>query len=377
MAANLFTGATDSNWGTGTNWLLGVPTAVDGNVATFNATSPACTVNASARVCNNIDFTGYTNTITMSQQITVSGNITHDSGYTVAGAGALAANANCTLTSNGFVWPNPFTFQNNSTTLTLADNAKVTGLTMLGSGTGAVALNGFQLESAGGVTWGVTTGNISGSTVLLISGTGTLTTNMTTGSLRLSTTFNSGGTLTWSGSNFNYAGGTLTYTAGTFAGTIPALLTNIATTTTFATAGIAWNNVTLSGVGATNTFSNDMTINGLFTDGSATNVVTNNGSNIICNGGLRYGGSSGLCTGTTVIKLKATQTVDAPSFTTGGILNPITFDAGSGTVTWSNRFNIDPSKLLYLSGTVTTSGTGGGTWTTGGSGGTRSYGLMT
>ncbi|MEK9135042.1 MAG: hypothetical protein AAB451_01980, partial [Patescibacteria group bacterium] len=76
MAANIFDGSTDSNWGTAANWSLNaVPTATDANVATFDATSPACTVNAPNRVCNGLDFTGYTNTITMTFQITVSGSV--------------------------------------------------------------------------------------------------------------------------------------------------------------------------------------------------------------------------------------------------------------------------------------------------------------
>lgn len=129
MAVNLFTGATNNNWGTATNWSQGtVPTASDGHVTTFDGTSPNCTVNTSNRVCNNIDFTGYTGTITMTFIITVSGNITYSSTMNVAGASAMQMNANGTITSNGFSWPNTFVWSATCTP-TLSGNFTVTGST--------------------------------------------------------------------------------------------------------------------------------------------------------------------------------------------------------------------------------------------------------
>ena len=107
MAANIFTGTTNSNWGTATNWSLGsVPTASDGHVATFDASSPDCTINASSRVCNAIDFTGYTNTISgdAARTLTVSGNITLGAGMGDGGNIMIQSNANLTLTTNGYAW---------------------------------------------------------------------------------------------------------------------------------------------------------------------------------------------------------------------------------------------------------------------------------
>ena len=60
MAANIFTGAINANTNNAGNWsLLSIPTFSDGNVATWGATSPNCTVNATLS-CNAVDFTGYT-----------------------------------------------------------------------------------------------------------------------------------------------------------------------------------------------------------------------------------------------------------------------------------------------------------------------------
>lgn len=122
MAVNLFTGATNSNWATATNWSLGtVPTSTDTHVTTLDATSPNCTVNGSNRVCNALDFTGYTNTITMSFAIYSYGNITLSNTMNVLGSGALAIVASGTFTTNGFQWPNSFAVGGNTQSYTFAD----------------------------------------------------------------------------------------------------------------------------------------------------------------------------------------------------------------------------------------------------------------
>lgn len=183
MAANIFSGATDSTWGTATNWSLGaVPTASDTNVATFDATSPACTVNASNRVCNGLDFTGYTNTITMTFNITVSGSVTLAAGMTIAGTGTLAINTTSTLTSNGKTWPNALTITGATSTHTLADNWTVSGLVSVASSSQAVTINGNTINCGAGITFNATSGSVSGSTVFNVTATGTLSApSITTG----------------------------------------------------------------------------------------------------------------------------------------------------------------------------------------------------
>jgi hypothetical protein len=128
---------------------------------------------------------------------------------------------------------------------------------------------------------------------------------------------------------------------------------------------------TLSGAGAIFTFADNATFTGSLILGSGTNAVTVNGSTITCNGGLRYAGTTGLVTGTTILKLAATQTLDAPSASSGRIGNIINIDAGAGTITCSVLFFVDFNKLLLTSGTVVTTA---GTWAAvgGGSGGLQS-----
>jgi hypothetical protein len=115
MAINLFTGATNSNWGTSTNWSLGiVPLSNDGHIVTLNATSPNCIVNASARSCTHIDFTGYTNTFTRNNTLAINGNMTLSSAMTFAGTSSISIIGNSNVTTNGKSIPNTFQFGNSS-----------------------------------------------------------------------------------------------------------------------------------------------------------------------------------------------------------------------------------------------------------------------
>ena len=112
MAIRTWRGTIDSNWGTAGNWLEGaVPLVADDVI--FDATSPNCTVNASARPCKSINFSAYTNTITMTFGINVAANtstgvqVILGSGMTINGSGAInIARVSTILRSNGKVWPN-------------------------------------------------------------------------------------------------------------------------------------------------------------------------------------------------------------------------------------------------------------------------------
>ena len=138
------------------------------------------------------------------------------------------------------------------------------------------------------------------------------------------------------------------------------------TTTTAALNGVTWNNVTLVGVApSTITLNENLNLTGLLTTGVTSNAMTLTGSTINVGGGVRYNGTSGTISGTTVINVNSTQTLDGPSATSGGINNPITINVPGGTVTVAATFRILLNQLLYTAGTVTTSvgtwGAGGGT----------------
>ena len=242
MAANIFDGSTDSNWGTAANWSLNaVPNETDGNVATFDATSPNCTVNSFDRPCNGLNFTGYTNTITMSFNIAVHGSLTLGLDMGVAGSSYLQINAISTMTSNGKVWPNRLNFSTNAT-FTLADNWSIDGL--LHIATDSPTINGFQITASAGLLCNAAAA-VLGTTNIILDGTGTVTLPTSTTGFRLNLTINTAGTITFAAATGIYNTGTLTYTAGTVVTTGSTLTCTLATI--FACNGITWNNISFSG----------------------------------------------------------------------------------------------------------------------------------
>ena len=192
-----------------TNWSLGaVPLSNDGNVATFTNTSPDCVMNSSsARVCNHVDFTNYTNTITMTNTLTSYSNTTLWSWMHVAGTSNLIVGGAWNLISNWFSRPNGLSFANSGVTATLVDNWTVQDAVFIAN---AWVVNGSTLY----VNWNLTvTNSLSASSTKIVmqgnwtrSGAGVLTCPLT---------FNSPwNTIILSGIIF-YSTGTMVYTAGT------------------------------------------------------------------------------------------------------------------------------------------------------------------
>jgi len=370
MAARYFiNGGVDSNWSTSGNW-----SATDGGAASgvkptasddvfFTSNSPNCTVNT-AGVGLTLNFTGYASTITMTAGLTISGSVTLVSAMTIAGTGGLIVSATSTLTSNTKVWPNALTLQGTSTH-TLADNWNVDGLLSVGGGT--ITINGFQITASAGLTQAGN--NTSGTTNIIMDGTGTITHSTSAGALRNNLTINTAGTITFATTfAFLYDTGTFTYTAGTVVTTGSTLTVGV--TTTLAVAGITWNNVNLTTAnGQTITLNENLNLTGLLTLASSTNSITLTGSTINAGGGVRFGGSSGTVSGTTVINVNGTGTLDGPSATSGRIDNPITINAPSGTVTIATAgdtpFRMLLNQLNCVAGTIVTDT---GTWTAFGGG---------
>jgi hypothetical protein len=182
MATNVFTGSVSSAWTLAANWSqTAVPTASDGFVTTLNGTSPACTL-GSAGNCQSLDFTGYTNTFTMSAGLTVTALgagtsvVTLGSGMTISGTQTLtiANNANAiTFTGNGITYPGSLTFSNNtsSPTYTFSGTWQNTGLVRFNVTTGTVTCNGGTLGLGGNFEMlSYSTGTLVGTTVFQSNG---------------------------------------------------------------------------------------------------------------------------------------------------------------------------------------------------------------
>lgn len=358
-------GGVDNNWGSTANWSAtsggtggaSIPTAAD--AVFFDANSPNVTVNASNRVCLSLNFTGYTNTITMTFNITVSGSVTLVAAMGIAGNGSLIVNAASTLTSNGRTWPNALLMQS-AVTYTLGDNWTVSGLVTIGQGTASMVYNGNQITCNGGLTNAATTGGtLSGTTKFVLAG-GTVTSNHTGGGITFpvdyagNITFSSGGT-------WRVAGGTHTYVSGTvtFAGTHTLTL---AASCTFNTSNsIVWKSLTLNG-NLTLTLPTalycDSTLT--LTGGSVTQTI--NGS-IYVGGGFSYNASGTLVlAGTGEIVMNGTGTISQGAGTVTPSFPLIIDTTGNITITSVSRWDLG-KFVIRNAGSITTTeawGLGGG-----------------
>jgi hypothetical protein len=414
MATRTWRGTTSVNWGTSTNWLEGaVPVNTDDVI--FDATSSACTVNVTG-ACSTINFTAYTNTITMTNTITVgtetrgtTAALSFGSSMNVSGSSAINVRrcSVCNITTNGFIWPNNLglgnvaavtgTTDNDTTVINLNDNLRVTGLVTLnlpGVTGNNPNLSLVSIGSARSLFCGSLSVSIAtdGSNRIITSSGGT------------KVVFSYGGTWSQSlgpSSSFNVdvdidcSGNTLTI--GTFAtfGSTSATRTlkyisgTVVCTGTFAviTSGAGGANVTLDTSGSTATSATTTSTSGInfstFSIRPATNVAANNILNLsspICvvstlqfisravvsadviptinnsfiylNGSLTK--SIGACFGTTVIVAQNTGSV---TWTDNRIAD---FRRGlcsatincSGTITFSSNFGFWESTLTYITGTV-------------------------
>ncbi|MFN7656246.1 MAG: beta strand repeat-containing protein [bacterium] len=343
MPTRTWRGTIDSNWGTAGNWLEGaVPTSADDVV--FDVSSSACTVNASARSCLTINFSAYTNTITMSNTITVGGDVTLGSSMIISGSSALIVNANATLRSNGRVWSNPLTLSGTSRTYTLADNWTVSNVLTL-NGTTSQIINGSTIYSSGNLTSN-TTAITSGTTNIELNG-GTWS-NSSTGVLRNNLTFN--GNVSVNG-NVYYNTGTLTYTGGTVTTTGSTL--NIGASTTLNTSGMSWNNITLTTTGGVPTITNNsvITINGTFSIGN----VKLDGSDFNCFGNVTHNASQTI-NGTATIYFKGNVNYFQGNNPPYSFRNNLVLDSGVNTITFTGLVGFDNITVTHSGGTVNASG---------------------
>ena len=231
MAANLWRPAgVNNNYNNALNWSLGaVPTASDGNVATFdnNVLSGPCTINVASQA-NNVDFSTYNKTLTCTSTLSISGNVTLGINMTFSGTGAWTVNANSTLTSNGKTFPNQLNFNGLllGFTWTFADSWIVSNLVTTqgstgglnyilnsASGTQTLTCNNFTFNGGSTASTTITSGNLP---IILKSGT----TTMSNGSVQVNISVDAGAnTVTFTAFRFT-AATTFTWISGTIAGAV-------------------------------------------------------------------------------------------------------------------------------------------------------------
>jgi len=238
--------STGGNFSSTGTWVEGaVPTAADSVV--FTASSGALTIDSGA-VCGTIDFTNYTNTVTFTFNLTVSGSVTLASGFTQAGSSGLNIISSGTLTSNGVTWSRSFTTSPTAGTtiiLTLSGNWTQVGNTAFNSGGNATTYTTINSNSfifgTGSYTVNIIgTTNVNGSATMLVSGSsGTVTFGSSNGVYQLNFTVNTSGSVSFGGT-FQYANATFTYTAGTIAAASSLVVSTAGSTTTLNMGSMVW-----------------------------------------------------------------------------------------------------------------------------------------
>ncbi len=341
--------AAGGNWNTAATWVeVAVPVAGDDVVMLPAGASGQLTINTAATVnCTSIDFTNYTNTLTVNGTLTAQ-SCTLVAAMTIttsAGTPVLrAATGTGTYTSNGKTWPYELHFNGTAITTTMGDNWTVGSIRL---NTNNHTINSNTINCTGSLTE-ATSVNKSGTTSIVLTGTGTWS-NSSTGNLNLPLTINTSGTITIS-SSVRYGNGTFTYTAGTIVNTSS---TVIFTGSTINASGMTFNNVTF-GTG-TLTLSSNINLTGILTCGGSVAAVAN-GSSINLGGNLVLSGGATLL-GTTNLVFNSATSQTWVGGTTGRLGLSTEFNL-AGTVVLSGVCIYGTGTLLYTSGSVdTTAGT--------------------
>jgi hypothetical protein len=410
----IWRGTTNSNWGTASNWLAdgsgsGVPTALTD--AVFDNISPACTVNV-AGLCRTLNFnsgTGYTNTITMTNSITVgstvaatAASVTLSPTMLVGGSGRIATrtNTSVTLTSNGYVWPNDFGIGTTNVgiacSVTFVGNWAINGTLTIGSGNamqftfvGAINLtcNGNLFinivgpqqtnairATAGSITTIIIAGNTAWTQAQPVSIGINININAPGNTVTIGNNCSYGGLGTAAGSNFTHTAGTVV-TSGTFyfmyqtasaSYTVNVKGDSSTSATTTNTSGINFDNLSLRTSVINNPQSctlsspicavNDFSITSFSATTKGLAILLSN--NAYLNKNITINGFSN--GGTTVFRLQGTgnwseNDVLTSGVTSFGISNPVVI---TGNYTLTSVVGISSGSITYTSGSFVLTGYG-------------------
>lgn len=274
-------GGSSTNWNatTNTNWgsVSGgannatVPTSADdvffdGAGANGNTNS---TISVIITILSINISSGYTATMTHNAILTIQGNVTLSTPYTIAGASSITVWNGTTITSNGKVWPNTITFSGPTVTPTATINGDLTILGQVNIPSGyscAINQTGTNTLSCNGIT-------NTGYWVLAA----TCAIRLTGGSLpangagaAASHRFRElifDGNITLLGAII-YTGNKIERLSGTITGNVALTTTTTPTSITLNTDGIIWANTTINA--STITLTSKFTSNGTLSLGAIT-----------------------------------------------------------------------------------------------------------
>lgn len=346
----IWRGTTSTDWGTASNWVVdgsgnsGVPTATTDAIFDSGAVNN-CVLGAN-RVCRDLTFTAYPNTLafatfqlivfrSVTLQSDIASRVTGTTGELRLANPTGGTALNGTITPNGGVWPINYSSGAASITITLAANFTVTGNVTIATGptySGNVFNCQANFTSSGGGSLGTSTTNFK------MTGTGT----MSLGG-RCNMEIDTTGTITVSGNiltdrrfiitnvgtligleNFNFtfvpsaASNTLDFGTGNRSiqdfntSTIPNTITTIPNSFTCRDFSL------LAG-----------TYNGPTSPSTATITITRN-----------YGSAAVSTNGTLLLVMDAASGAGSIGSGTNITALPLTINAGANTITYAGNFNI-------------------------------------
>ena len=350
--------SSDATWSTTSGGGADTTKCVAADACYLDGSSGNVTVDA-ASAAGSLTCTGYTGTLTLGANLTVSGSITLVSGMTFTPStytvifGSGASGGTGTVTSAGKSFYN-FTIGYHST-LTLGDNMTVTNLlrtyTYSSAGDG-VTINGsaYTLSTAGWTT-GDNGGNIDGDlSKVIFNGTGTWTGGNSV--IKHNIDINTAGTLTATGTIYLGGGKTLKYYGGTYTSSSETIQVFPQNNYTFDIEGISINNYTQD-YQSTVTLSSDLDVVGTCSLRSYTSSeITINGHQINVKGGFDTGSYPAANINGTVDFVVTGTANQAWAGGTGTIKQNITINKSGGTLTLSNTTKFSTGTITYTAGTV-------------------------
>lgn len=363
LAATKYARAGGGNWSTDATWSTTSGGAAD---TTKCVSTDACILDASsgnvtvdvASAALSLNATGYTGTLTLNANLTVSGSFTLVSGMTFTpNTSKVIVDATSTITSGGKSFYQLDIGSVNNQTYTLGDNVTVTNKCFVGGGNVNVTVNSNNLICNGDFDTQHSSGNVTGTTVVKFQGSGTqvLTQTATTGSFSLSMTINSSGTVRFPASWYQGAS-TITYTAGTTDFTTNSTAFYLNGSMTFNTgSGMHFYKILNNANSLTHTLSADLYVDN---DLDFSYVVANstwNSNKIYAAGNVKRTniGSPG---GTATLEFtgSGSPTWSGDSDTSYGYALSTIINKSGGTLTVSGTLNYKTGTLTYTAGTVDT-----------------------
>jgi hypothetical protein len=325
----------------------------------FDTNSGNCIMNV-AGVAGTVNFTNYTNTITFTNNLSVSGNITLGSGMTFAGAGRLryADATNSTLTSNGKEVGVEFEFTCTANhTITFADNWTFGENLILQSSAGATAMiyNGNSLLCKKSLLTNNSSGrNLYGTTKIQMIGSGDIGTVIANLNFGLDLEINTVGSYTIRNLTWGYLGGrTLKYTTGTVThatGTTLTLGINTNATNTLDLNGIDFQTITITG-GSSPIYNLSSDLKCATLSNSSGTPFTVNGNTIYV---TSYSGTGNTQTGTSLIYFNGWN--GNGTFASGNFQLSATIDTPN-TLTITDVTVLGGGSITHIQGNIVHTGT--------------------